>query len=230
MTDQSVILEVRLAEPEQGGGTSGPKRSPRGDKAQDILDAAREEFLARGYAAARLDDIAARAGVAKGTLYLYFRGKEDIFQSLVRTTIVPNLAQLEIAAETWEGPVGPLLERVATRALGVAGNAKLVAIPRLLVAEAKTFPDLAEFYYREVARRGIGLITKIIAKGVASGEFRPVEPRHAARLVIAPFLLHAMWQSMFAEFDDKPVDPAAYAKTHLDVLLNGLRAETGSAE
>jgi AcrR family transcriptional regulator len=218
-----------LAQHQESGQGVG-KKSPRGDKAQDILDAARAEFLARGYAAARLDDIAARAGVAKGTLYLYFQSKEDIFQSLVRTAIVPNLAQLETMAEAWDGPIAPLLERFASVALGVAGNDKLVAIPRLLLAEAKTFPDLARFYYREVARRGIGLLTKIIAKGVASGEFRTVEPLHAARLVIAPFLLHAMWQSMFVEFDDNPVDPAAYAKTHLDVLLNGLRADTGSSE
>jgi AcrR family transcriptional regulator len=205
------------------------KRASRGDKAEDILNAASEVFIARGYAAARLDDIAARAGVAKGTLYLYFQSKEDIFQSLVRTAIVPNLAQLEAVTEAWDGPVAPLLERFAGIALGVAGNNRLVAIPRLLLAEAKTFPDLARFYHREVAHRGLGLLTKIIAKGVARGEFRAVDPLHAARLVVAPFLLHALWQSVFADFDETPVDPAAFAKTHLDVLLHGLRAEPGSS-
>ncbi len=203
-------------------------RAQRGKKAQDILDAARDEFLARGYAAARLDDIAARAGVAKGTLYLYFQSKEDIFQSLVRRAIVPNLAQLEAVAENWAGPVAPLIERFAGVALGIAGNAELVAIPRLLLAEAKTFPDLAHFYYEEVAHRGLGVLTKIIAKGVGNGEFRAVEPLHAARLVVAPFLFHALWQSVFGEFDDTPVDASAYAQTHLDVLLNGLRAQPGS--
>lgn len=205
------------------------KRASRGDKAEDILNAASEVFIARGYAAARLDDIAARAGVAKGTLYLYFQSKEDIFQSLVRTAIVPNLAQLEAVTKAWDGPVAPLLERFAGIVLGVVGNDRLVAIPRLLLAEAKTFPDLARFYHREVAHRGLGLLTNIIAKGVARGEFRAVDPLHAARLVVAPFLFHALWQSVFGDFDETPVDPAAFARTHLDVLLHGLRAEPGSS-
>ena len=204
------------------------QRGRRADKEAEILKAARGEFLARGYAATRLDDIAVRAGVAKGTLYLYFRSKEDLFQSLVRTAIVPNLARLEAMAAGWDGPAAVLLGRIADFAAGVVGNDDLVAMPRLLMAEARTFPDLASFYHREVAARGLRLLTAVIARGIERGELRAIDPAVAARLLIAPFAFLAMWRGTFSPHDDQPVDPAAFAKTHIDILLNGLVAHPGS--
>ena len=204
-------------------------RTRRANKEADILWAARTQFLTRGYAATRLDDIAAQAGVAKGTLYLYFRSKEDLFQSLVRTAIVPNLAKLEALAAAWEGPVAALLHRFADFAAEVVRNDDLAAMPRLLLAEARTFPDLTRFYHREVATRGLRLLAGVISRGVAQGEFRPVEPAVAARLLIAPFAFMAMWRGAFGPHDEDPVDPAAVAKTHIDVFLDGLRVHPRSA-
>jgi AcrR family transcriptional regulator len=211
--------------------TTTPSSAPetrRADKETDILRAARTQFLTRGYAATRLDDIATEAGVAKGTLYLYFRSKEDLFQSRVRPAIVPTLANLETQAAAWQGPVADLLRRIAEFAAEVVRNDDLVAMPRLLLAEARTFPDLTRFYHREVAARGLRLLAGIIGKGVEQGEFRPVDPLVTARLLIAPFAFTAMWRGAFAPHDEEPIDPAVVAKTHIDIFLDGLRVQPRS--
>ena len=189
----------------------------------EILAAALESFAERGFAATRLEDVAARAGISKGTLYLYFKGKEELFKAVVRATLVPNLARVEALAATFEGPSAQLLERLLLTIAGVVGS-RVGAIPKLVIAEAGNFPDLARFYLDEVVRRGLRLIGAILRRGIERGEFRAVDVDHAVFCVIAPMLIAALWKNSFEAHADAPLDAQALARAHLDLLLRGLEA------
>ncbi len=134
-----------------------PRRRRKEARPEEILSAALESFAARGFAATRIEDVAARAGISKGTLYLYFDGKEELFKAVVRQALLPNLARIEALAATFEGPSALLLERLLATIAGVI-NSRVGAIPKLVIAEAGNFPDLARFYLAEVVQRGLGLI------------------------------------------------------------------------
>jgi AcrR family transcriptional regulator len=190
---------------------------------EEILAAALASFAERGFAATRLEDVAARAGISKGTLYLYFRGKEELFEAVVRATLVPNIARLEALAATFEGPSARLLERLLLTLAGVVGS-QVGAIPKLVIAEAGNFPDLARFYLDQVVRRGLRLIAAILRRGIERGEFRPVDVDHTVFCVIAPMLIAALWKNSLEPHDDRLLDTQALARAHLDLLLRGLEA------
>jgi AcrR family transcriptional regulator len=187
----------------------------------EILAAALESFAARGFAATRLEDVAARAGISKGTLYLYFKGKEELFEAVVRATLLPNLERLEALAESFEGPSALLLKQLLLTIAGVVGS-RVGAIPKLVIAEAGNFPDLARFYLDEVVRRGLRLIGTILRRGIERGEFRALDVEHAVYCVIAPMLIAALWKNSLEAYDDASLDAEALARAHLDLLLRGL--------
>jgi AcrR family transcriptional regulator len=208
-----------------------PRPRRRDARPAELLAAALDTFAAKGFAATRMEDIAARAGVAKGTVYLYYPSKEAIFEALVREAILPNIARLEALVEA--APPGAASAAAQLRlligAMGeVLGNPRIVAIPKLVLAEAGNFPELARFYRREVAERGLRLIEGILRRGVAAGEFRPLpDPRVAARLFISPVLVTALWQTTFAPHEDAPIPPAAVLAQHAETFLRGIAAEGG---
>lgn len=190
----------------------------------EILEAALAVFAERGYAATRMDEIAHRAGVTKGTIYLYFDSKDAVFESLVRESIGTTLADLVMQADRFQGSATDLL-RLMLRGIGnFLGTSDRVVLPKIIVAEAGNFPALAQFYRREVIDRGLALLQSVIAKGIAQGEFRELAPQHVARLCVAPLLLAAIWRTTFADQDDTPYDVAGLIETHIDVLLIGLSA------
>jgi AcrR family transcriptional regulator len=189
----------------------------------EILAAALASFAERGFAATRLEDVAARAGISKGTLYLYFKGKEELFEAVVRATLVPNLERLEVLTASFEGSSARLLERLLLTIAGVV-DSRVGAIPKLVIAEAGNFPDLARFYLDEVVRRGLRLIGTILRRGIERGEFRPVDVDHTVFCVIAPMLIAALWKNSLEPHDDAPLDPQALARAHLELLLRGLEA------
>lgn len=197
---------------------------------QEIVDAALEVFSERGFAAARLDDVAARAGVSKGTLYLYFPNKEELFKAVVRAAIVPNIEMAErLLAENRDSSFAileKLLVIMATRIL----RTKAGAIPKLIIAEAGNFPDLARFYYDEVIRRAFALLSAVLARGVESGEFRPLDIDSTVRLIVAPMLMSALWRSSFEALEGRPLDVPALLRAHLDHLRRALApdGETGA--
>ena len=190
----------------------------------EILAAALESFAARGFAATRLEDVAARAGISKGTLYLYFKSKEELFEAVVRATLLPNLARIEALAASYEGPSARLLERLLLTIAGVAGS-QLGAIPKLVIAEAGNFPDFARFYLDQVVRRGLRLVGTILRRGIERGEFRAIDVDHAVFCVIAPMLIAALWKNSLEPFDRAPMDTEALVRTHLDLLLRGVEAD-----
>ena len=191
----------------------------------EILDAALAVFAEKGFSAARMDDIAQRAGVTKGTIYLYFESKDAVFRGLVQESIGATIQAATAAAESFDGSAADLL-RMVLRGIGTfICESDRIVLPKLFIAEAGNFPALAEFYRREVVDRGLGLLTSVIARGIARGEFRAVEPEHVARICIGPLLVAVFWRTTFAKFDTVPYDLQGLIETHIDVLLRGLAAE-----
>jgi AcrR family transcriptional regulator len=194
----------------------------------EILAAALDEFAERGYAAAKLDRVAQRAGVTKGTLYLYFPSKAELFKAVVRSAVLPNIAEAERLVAGFPGPASELLRRLVSFIVARIVDTPLSAIPKLVLAEAGNFPELARFYRAEVIERAFALIGAVLARGAAAGEFRRIDGDQAVRCVVAPVLLAALWRHSFGRFDDQPIDAAALARTHLDLLLHGLAVPGGA--
>lgn len=188
----------------------------------ELLDAALAVFAEKGFAAARMEDIAARAGAAKGTLYLYFPSKEAVFEALVRGIVVPNIERAEAAAAAHDGPIAPLLRELMAAAAGIVRDSDLATLPRLLIGELHKFPDLARFYRTEVIDRALALIAGLHRRGVERGEFRPQDSELVARLVVAPVLLAAIWRTVLIPAGEVPADPWPLLALHAEALLRGL--------
>lgn len=192
---------------------------------QEILDAALACFAKKGFAATRMDDIAENAGVTKGTIYLYFENKEGVFKALVRESIGTRVGQVLDEVHEFEGSSRELL-RVALTTIGeFLRTSDRVVLPKIMLAEAGNFPELARFYRTEIIDKGLGALGAIVERGIKRGEFRAIDPQHVARLCIGPLLLSAVWRTTFAQFDAAPYDYRGFLETHLDVLLRGIAAE-----
>jgi AcrR family transcriptional regulator len=202
--------------------TPETRRAARaGERRAAIAAAALAEFTRCGFAAARMDDIAARAGVAKGTIYLHFADKEALFQELVRSELGPIITRIG-APPSDDVPTRALVERIAGLFLAEVVGTHRGDILRLLIAEGPRFPALAEFYYREVVERGLGMLRALIARGMARGEIRHPGLAAAPQLLVAPALVAVLWQALFARFS--PLDAQAMLQTHLDLIFGPGRA------
>jgi len=194
----------------------------------EILSAALASFAERGFAATRLDDVAARAGVTKGTLYLYFRNKEELFKDVVRQELLPTIEWAEAIVADSAASSMVLLEQLA-ELFSRIGSSRLSAIPKLVLTEAGNFPDLARFYLEEVVDQGKALLRKVLERGVETGEFRPIDTESVVLCVIAPLLLACLWRHSFEPHSNLPLDIEALFRAHLDLLRRGLAAEPGGA-
>ena len=209
--------------------SSGRWQRRKAARPAEILSAALDCFAERGFAATRLEDVAARAGVTKGTLYLYFPGKEELFKALVRQELLPNIERLEAVA-AGPGSAAEMLTRlVAVWATDVAPS-RFAVLPKLVIAEAGNFPELAKFYLREVIQRSFRLLQSILRRGVEAGEFRSVDVEHTALCAVGPLLLSVLWKHTFDAHAARPLDVTALCQAHLDVMLNGLRQPAAPAK
>jgi AcrR family transcriptional regulator len=186
------------------------------DRRQAIMEAALDEFIAQGYAATRLDDVAKHAGVAKGTIYLYFKDKQTLFEELVRTAIVPLVARLA-ALPPAAGSVRAVLENFVASFVKEVVTTRRGAIIRLVMAEGPRFPDIADFYYREVVSRGLSAMRALIERGIASGEIRQAGLKEFPQIVAAPAMVAVIWQGLFGRL--APLDAAAMLRVHLDLIF-----------
>jgi AcrR family transcriptional regulator len=194
----------------------------KSERPGEILDAALRVFSEKGFAAARMEDIAKAAGVTKGTIYLYFENKESVFKNLILDLVGDMLGAVEMQMIAYRGPVRDLLTFVLKNVALVLVQSDRVALPKIIIAEAGNFPELAEFYKREAIDRGMGMLGSLMQRGIDRGEFRALPTDHMVRLLIAPMLLSAVWRSTFAQFDAEPFDYQAFIDTHLDVFLRGV--------
>jgi AcrR family transcriptional regulator len=188
----------------------------------EILHAALDVFAARGFAAAKLDEVAARAGVSKGTLYLYFESKEELFRSVVRGLLLPTVATAERRIAEHKGPASELLKGLIFTFGRVITESKLSAIPKLIVAEATNFPDLAKFYYEEVISRGMRAVSGLLQRGVDAGEFRPIAIEKFLPLMMGPLLLLIVWKHGFEKAGVPALPIEAVLEEHANSLLRAL--------
>jgi AcrR family transcriptional regulator len=195
------------------------------ERAPEILDAALACFAEKGFAACRMEDIAGRAGISKGTIYLYFESKEAVFKALAQRAIGKRIAAIAGQLAGFGGSTPELLRMVLTMVGSIASVSDAVVLPRLVLAEAGNFPELAEFWRHEIIDHGLGLFEAIMRRGQGRGEFRPMPPEHAARLCVAPLLVIMMWRSVFGRFDTEPYDYQGLVEAHIETLLRGLSTE-----
>ena len=198
------------------------------ERAPEILEAALACFAEKGFAGTRMDDIAARAGITKGTIYLYFESKEAVFKALSRQSIGERIAAVTQQLEASDGPAADQLRFVIGTLGHFGATSDRVVLAQVLLAEANNFPELAEFWRKEIIDRSLGLFEGMIKRGIARGEFRKMVPGHAARLCVAPLLVIILWRSLFARFDAEPYDYRGLIETHITTLLQGLAAEKKS--
>ena len=190
----------------------------------ELTAAALALFVEKGFAATRLEDVARRAGVSKGTLYLYFDSKESLFKAVIREGIFPVLAENEAIAAQHAGSSFDLLARFLDNWWAKIGQTAFAGIPKLIVAESSNFPELAQFYYENVILRGRALVGGALARGMASGEFRRLDVETTIDVVIAPILMLLIWRFSLASCQGAESDPQPYLRVHMDLLREGLCA------
>lgn len=204
--------------------------SPRWERRKEsrpseLLAAALELFVERGYAGTRLDDIASRAGVSKGTLYLYFANKEDLFKALVRENIVALLDRFRAELDASDASPDEQLELFLRSWWSDFGATPLAGLCKLVVAETGNFPEVARFFHDEVIEPNSQLFGSIIARGVAAGAFRPVDIEVAVHLWIAPLVMKAIWTHSFdlCRIAGATLEPQRMLDVHVDLILAALR-------
>lgn len=202
-----------------------PRWQRRADeRPQELLDAALEVFVERGFAAARLDEVAKRAGVSKGTVYLYFSSKEDLLKALVESAIVPEVENVEALAREHAGSSRELLIAMVEAMWRSIALSRLSGIPKLMLAEAGNFPDLARFFLEAVIQRHWAVMRKVLEEGMERGEFRRLPSDLAVRIFIAPMMMAVFWKHSFMPLEEVPTNMDRYFTVALDMALAGIAA------
>ena len=186
-----------------------------------IIEAGLQAFTAQGFTATRLDDVAVRAGIGKGTIYLYFDSKEALFEEVVRENLFPAQEELESLVAQFEGSATELLTTHLRYFYAGLADDKIPPLIAMVLGEGNRFPALTEFFFREMVSGNQDIMRSIIEKGVANGEFRPTDIGRFSQILIAPVLISAIWKLQFESF--APIDLQSFAETHIDLVLNGLK-------
>jgi AcrR family transcriptional regulator len=201
-------------------GETSTRAERAAERRAAIVEAALEEFIARGFTATRLDDVARRAGVAKGTIYLHFKDKESMFEELISTAIVPLLGRL-VPQPPMSGTVRDALEGFAYAFIQEVATTRRGDIIRLVVAEGPRFPAIADFYYREVISRGLAAMRALIELAIARGGIKQPELARFPQIVVAPAIVAVIWKSLFERHS--PLDAIEMLRVHLDLIFGERR-------
>lgn len=203
--------------------TASPKwRRQKETRPADIVRAALDVFSEKGFAGARMEEIAARAGVSKGAPYLYFPTKEDLFAAVVRDVVEPNIEPMLQLAASHNGPLEPLFRGMTQHVAHMVETTPLGRIVKLVISESSTFPELARIWHDNVIARALGTLSALIERAQQRGEVRPGDPRTHAISLISPLLLGVIFRETFVPIGAKPFDLPALIKQHLDTVLPGL--------
>jgi AcrR family transcriptional regulator len=223
------MARKRIAVAKRKPGVAGaiPKWNRRKEaRPGEIVSAAIDVFAEKGFAAAKLDDVARRAGIAKGTLYRYFDTKEDMFRAVVREGITTRLEETEAAASAFEGSIADFVRMLLTRAAGRLGENRLPAIARMVLAESRAFPDLAALWHDQLIARMLALITGMISRAQARGEVRPGDPKLYAFSILGPMATATLLHEVLGSSHPAAPDLDKLAAHHAEIVLHGLLVST----
>ena len=202
-----------------------PKRGRRKDaRPGELLDAALDLFVDKGYAATRVEEVAARAGVSKGTLFLYFPSKQELFKAVVRQNIAGRFAEWDLELESYVGTSQDLVRYCFETWWERIGSTKASGLGKLMLSEANNFPEIAEFYRHEVVEPGHQLIRRVLQRGMDRGELRALDLEHAVYLVLAPlmFLMFSQSTPALCIPHAERFSPQEYIRLQADNVLQGL--------
>ena len=206
----------RKAGPETGTIPMGTRAQRAAERRDAILAAALDEFAAQGFAAARLDDVAKRAGVAKGTIYLYFADKETLFQELIRAQLSPVVGGV-IHASHAELPLRMFVEQLIEVFVREVLGTRRKDVIRLIITEGPRFPKLAEFYYREVIARVMEAVRGLLRRALERGELKDDALLKHPQLLAAPGIMAIVWSGLFERFE--PLDVRSLMRAHFEMLF-----------
>lgn len=217
------VTKGKVPRPTRARAVPALTSEEREARIKGVLDAALDVFLERGFGAAKLDEVAARAGVAKGTLYLYFASKEVLFEELIRSLLASPFQAAGEALLKQDVPAEIMLRGLIAFARTEILGTRRKDIARLILSEAGRFPDLAAFYHREVVSRGMSAVRTIVERGVARGEFTSDAAARFPQLVVAPLLVAIVWTGMFDR--SEKLDTDGLLEAHADLLIRGLKGD-----
>ena len=204
---------------------STPKwRRRKEQRPGDIVAAALQVFAEKGFAGARTEEIAARAGLSKGTLYLYFPTKQDLFAAVVQNAVLPNIEAIERHVLAMDAPFGDRLRLMLPRFAEVVTRMPIGAVAKMVIGESRNFPELARVWHDKVVLTGVGLLGRMIAQAQARGEVRAGDPRTHAFSIMGPILVGVLWRETFTPIGGAEIDLSAVARQHVETVLRGLLA------
>ena len=195
------------------------------DRPREICAAALEVFAEKGFAAAKLDEIAKRAGVSKGTLYLYFKDKEQLFRAVVRNTVAPNVEKLRSGLIQTGMPFDQLVRLFLAKFVEMASKVPVGAVAKMVISESRNFPELAKVWHDEVVSKGLGTLTALIEMAQAEGEVRDGDARLHAFSLMGPMLMGVIYRETLEPVGGEPLDFGALAGQHAETVLSGLLKE-----
>lgn len=216
------VLHKTSSSSRKRAARSTRRRERKDTRPKEIVAAAFEEFVTHGYAATRLEDVAARARVSKGLPYLYFKTKEELFKAVVRSVISPLFDAMRERMLTTEMSCEDFLKGPFLSFVQELVGSRRVLIARLLIAEGPKHPELTKFYYEQVIAKGRETLQAFIDRGIDRGEFKPTPLREFPQLIIAPALMAVIWRTLFERYHH--LDTNALLKTHVDLILDAIRA------
>jgi AcrR family transcriptional regulator len=220
---------VRKGDPVAEAKSEAPKASAtkrrersKDKRPQQIVDAAFEEFAAKGFAGTRLEDVAARAKVSKGLPYLYFKTKVELFKAVIRSVISSHFDIIRERMETTELSVEDFLKGPFLSFIQELPGSRRAFIVRLLISEGYKHPELTEFYYDNVISRGLETMKRLIDRGIETGEFKPTPLRDYPQLLVAPVLMAILWRTLFERYHH--IDTDKLLATNIDLLIEAVKA------
>lgn len=193
------------------------------ERPQELLDAALELFVEKGFAATRSEEVAARAGVSKGTLYLYFPSKEELLKAVIREQVSAQIKAGAQRAQAFEGPAAELLRELLGGWWSHLYDSPASAVFKLVITEVRNFPEIAQFYSQEVVQPGEQIVSSILQRGMDSGEFRPIDVPSAVKSLLFPMVMLCLHKhSVGACIPMHDVEPHRFIRAHIDLTLSGL--------
>jgi TetR/AcrR family transcriptional regulator len=218
-------MSISKAAADRGVDAAQPRRERRKEaRPGELLDAALDLFVEKGFAATRSEEVAARAGVSKGTLFLYFPSKEELFKAVVRENISGRFAEWNEEFQTFEGSTPDMVRYCLQVWWDRLGATRASGITKLIISEARNFPDITAFYQQEVIAPAHDLLRRILERGVARGEFRPLDIEYAVFSLSAPMIFLIMMKHSLGACAprDYPLDPARYIASQVEIMLQGM--------